>query len=99
MTIYNYDPQRTSGVLPLLILIFAAFIARADSFVDGPNPICPATTNTFSAVSTTTAVGFTWSISTNTGNTASAAILSDTTNTTVDVVATNGGVFTLECLV
>jgi hypothetical protein len=73
-----------------------AAVARADSFVTGPNPVCPNTTNTFTASTTGSAVGYSWSITT---NSAGAIILGTTNNATVDLSAVTGGAFTLECAI
>jgi hypothetical protein len=96
MRIYNENLRRVSRVISFFIVIFAAFAASANSFVAGPNPVCLGTTNTFSVNITETPDGYSWSISTNTAN---AVLLGSTNHATVDVRATNGGMFTLECLV
>src|ERR1051325_5701476 len=96
MTSYNENLRRTSGAVLFLSLALTTLVAHADSSITGPNPVCLGTTNTFSILSTTTAVGFAWNIS---SNTPTAAVIGSTNNPSVDVVATNGSVFTLECVV
>jgi hypothetical protein len=87
---------RSLGLVLLLLLGLGSLRAGAQSLIAGSNPICPGTTNTFSAVTTDPAVGYSWTISSNTAN---AVLLGATTDPSVDVVAGTNGGFILECLV
>src|SRR4051812_36221176 len=96
MTTYNENQKRASGILLFLTLLLVAFAGRADSSISGPNPICTGVSGTFSVQSTLAAVGYAWNIS---SNTPTAEIIGATNGVSVVVVATNGSVFALECVV
>lgn len=94
-----WTSARAGVFLPFLFLVLAAPFARATASITGSNPICPNGTNTYSVSTTGTPTNYTWSISTNLPNTASASIVGPANNATVDVTAISGGAFTLQCTV